>query len=105
MSKTRTFTQTDWYGLAGAEYFSDDSSPIIREFYSAASNWFGVADKNGIAVYQSWDGEDAFHEVEYRWSANDTWTADMAEVILNGLPDRLNRSLLERLGFDRESIS
>jgi len=69
----KPFTKTDWYGLAGAESFSDGSAPLIGYFENlrmvpfndsdgnpdlAFNSGMIVVDRNGISVmFTNEDGE------------------------------------------------
>ena len=46
----RRFTNTDWYGYAGAEKFDNGSQPFIAEVYLTGGEAYIVADANGIGV-------------------------------------------------------
>lgn len=75
----RPFTETDWYGFAGAECFPDESrpaNPVMRE----VNGYLLVADANGVECYH----EGGATTDCYRLDAQLNQAGAMA--FLNGLP-------------------
>lgn len=58
-TEIRRFTKNDWYGWAGAEFFSDKSEPFIYEktMNDGAVELTVIADPWGLSINLSADGD------------------------------------------------
>lgn len=98
MNEFREFTQTDWYGWAGAEPFAGGQPPLICEVDLTEDGRSAVIllDRNGIEVdFFSEEVDDA--EV---WSMDES-NRMLARLIAEGLD--LANANLEELGFKKIS--
>lgn len=83
--KYRRFTQTDWYGYAGATKFNENSQPFISELILNGGEVYIVADAEGLWVdlysgYEEVEGPITFQK---KWPKPET-TSLVAEAELKG---------------------
>lgn len=87
LKNIRRFTQSDWYGWAGAERFSNDSEPFIYEqtLNHGIVSLIIIADRCGIGIYMVSSEDDGEEEEELSWHKDVTLTAIQAEGELRAL--------------------
>ncbi len=88
----RRFVESDWYGLAGCERFSDGSEPFIGEIEVDGYEGFAVFDSRGVYIDWTTEGDaDCEDGVDHQY------VAPISTVVL--LTAKTTKKALKALGF------